>query len=236
MKTKSQKKVSTGSMADIAFLLLVFWLMTTSLREEQGILRILPALEENETISEIPDKNVLSVFVNLNDEILVEDQAIEIKELKIIAKEFLCNGGVFKDEQANSEFPERKWLRKDSLIQSINALKQRTNCSNKESIALRNDSLAKLLEKKLAVDYFGEFKILRSDVIISIQNDKTTSYAQYINVQNELTSAINKLRDQLCIQHFGIEFSKLDREKERDKIIAVRQVYPQRISEAEFKN
>jgi len=235
MKSKSTRKVSTGSMADIAFLLLVFWLMTTSLSEEQGILRLLPSIDETEISKEVHERNVLRVLVNKDNDILMEGEAIQVNEIKAMARAFLVNSGVFKNEKANPQFTERKWLKRDRLLEKIKRLEQRIKVNESLSNTSEQDTLNNLLEKKLALDYFGEFKILRSDAIISIQNDKQTSYDQYIKVQNELTSAINELRDELCLKHFGTLFSELDSEEERSKIIAVRQVYPQRISEAEFK-
>ena len=57
----------------------------------------------------------------------------------------------------------------------------------------------------------------------------------YIQVQNELTRAINELRDELSLEKFGKKYEELDKSipEEKEMIIAVRQVYPQRISEAE---
>ena len=73
-----------------------------------------------------------------------------------------------------------------------------------------------------------------------MQNDNATTYDTYLQVQNELQSAVNELRDELAIAKFGRTYKELedlyDRNLDKsllDKIIAVRSVYPQRISEAE---
>ena len=74
-----------------------------------------------------------------------------------------------------------------------------------------------------------------------MQNDNATTYNTYLQVQNELQSAVNELRDELAIAKFGRSYKELedlyDRSSEDrallDKIIAVRSVFPQRISEAE---
>jgi hypothetical protein len=74
-----------------------------------------------------------------------------------------------------------------------------------------------------------------------MQNDNNTTYNTYLQVQNELQSAVNELRDELALEKFGMTYSQLediyDRNKEDsktlEKITAVRAVYPQRISEAE---
>ena len=101
------------------------------------------------------------------------------------------------------------------------------------SVAASNDTL-KLWEAKLnAVNFFGEYRELKPSALISIQNDKATSYDLYIQVQNELAAALNELRDDLSIQFFEKPYKELDALEEHDKIMAIRQVYPQRISEAD---
>jgi biopolymer transport protein ExbD len=90
----------------------------------------------------------------------------------------------------------------------------------------------KLPEFKTGVEvpYFGTMDI--SKQIISLQNDRGTSYGLYIKVQNELATAYNELRDELALRKFGKRYDELDSEQQS----AIRKVYPQRISEAEPKS
>ena len=236
MKKRSLNKVHTGSMADIAFLLLVFWLMTTSLTEEKGILRDLPELDQTNESNVIADEKVLNVYLNLTNDLLVENEEIEIDQLKALAKEFLQNGGVFKDEKPNTNFIERKWIRAEDIEMKIELIeKQIQEDKNMVNLSLKGQ-LSLYKKQQMAISYFGEFKVLDSDAIISIQHDKASTYEQYVQVQNELSSAINELRDELSLEHFGLSYSKLLEEDRRNELVAVMQVYPQRISEAEFKN
>ncbi len=71
-----------------------------------------------------------------------------------------------------------------------------------------------------------------SKQIISLQNDRGTSYEMYIKVQNELVAAYNELRDELGNSKFGANYKNLSDDQRR----AIKQVYPQRISEAEPKS
>ena len=91
-------------------------------------------------------------------------------------------------------------------------------------------------EKKLnTINLLGEYMELPGSAVISLRNDTETSYDMYIQVQNELTRAINELRDDLSVEKFGKKYSELDKAfpDEKKMIFAIRQVYPQRISEAE---
>ena len=65
-----------------------------------------------------------------------------------------------------------------------------------------------------------------------MQNDRGTSYAAYINVQNELVAAYNELRNELSKAKFAKNFEDLDSEQQK----AIQKIYPQKISEAEPKN
>lgn len=71
-----------------------------------------------------------------------------------------------------------------------------------------------------------------SKQVISLQNDRGTSYGLYIQVQNELATAYNELRDELGRKKFGKKYDDLNKEQQD----AIRKIYPQRISEAEPKN
>ena len=68
--------------------------------------------------------------------------------------------------------------------------------------------------------------------VISLQNDRGTSYQAYIAVQNELVKAVNELRDEFAMREFGKKFSKLP----EDQQDIVKKVVPQNISEAEPKD
>jgi biopolymer transport protein ExbD len=96
MASSSREKISTeinaGSMADIAFLLLIFFLVTTQIVEDKGILVKLPVWSEEEPeITKMNSRNVYSVLVNAQNQLLVRGEPMEIPNLKDNAKEFISN-------------------------------------------------------------------------------------------------------------------------------------------------
>ncbi len=93
MAKRAAPEVNAGSMADIAFLLLIFFLVTTTIEKDSGINRKLPPIEESEEDVIIKQKNIFTVLLNKNDQLLVEDELMEIKDLKAAAVEFLDNNG-----------------------------------------------------------------------------------------------------------------------------------------------
>ena len=146
---RSSPEVNAGSMADIAFLLLIFFLVTTTIETDSGINRKLPPMEELEDPPITKQKNIFTVVVNKYNQLLVEEELSKIENLRSLAVKFLDNGGGNGDD---------------------------------------------------ACDYCqGNADPRSSDnpqkAIISLQNDRETSYKVYISVQNELVAAYNELRN-----------------------------------------
>jgi len=91
-RRKGAPEVNAGSMADIAFLLLIFFLVTTTIETDAGLDRMLPPIEPPDTDVVIKQKNIFTVNINKNGQLLVEDQLMELKDLRDAAKAFLENG------------------------------------------------------------------------------------------------------------------------------------------------
>lgn len=94
MARRSTPEVNAGSLADIAFLLLIFFLVTTTIETDSGISRKLPPMQD-ELVEPpvIKEKNIFQVIVNRNNDLLVEDELMELKDLREAAVAFLDNGG-----------------------------------------------------------------------------------------------------------------------------------------------
>jgi biopolymer transport protein ExbD len=184
---KRTPELNTASMADISFLLLTFFLLTSSIDTDQGITRKLPPPQPpNQKTVNIKDRNVLKVLVNKSDNLLVQGRPINIRALKETAKLFLANPG-------------------------------------------RREDYAEMEEKVIP----GLGKIAVSKGVISLKNDRGTSYDTYIQIQNELTAAISELRNDLSKQRFGVPFKDL---KNPTYIDAISKAIPVSISEAEPEN
>ena len=182
---------NAGSMADIAFLLLIFFLVTTTMDTDSGISRKLPPMPEKDqekSNDKIKERNVFVVLINKNNQLLVEGEPMDVRLLKDKAKEFIDNPA------NNPKLPEKK-------ITDIDG------------------------------KYFGHTYLV-SKGVISLQNDRGTSYGTYIQVQNELAAAYNELRNGLAMRTFGEKYKELSESKQK----LIKKVFPQRISEAEPKN
>lgn len=180
---------NASSLADIAFMLLIFFLVTTTMDTDTGISRMLPPPVPPDQVQDddqkVKERNIFVVLINKNDQLLVENKPMDIRYLRDAAKEFIENPAHRED------LPEFK---------------------------------------ETEVPFFGLIPV--SKQIISLQNDRGTSYGMYIQAQNELAAAYNELREELALRKFGKRYEELDEEQEK----AIRKIYPNRVSEAEPKN
>jgi biopolymer transport protein ExbD len=193
MESKKEiKEINASSMADIAFLLLIFFLVATTMNVDTGISRVLPAIPpENQKVqdADVKERNLLPVFVNTYDQILVARQPMDITQLKDKVKEFILNPN-------------------------------------------RDENLPSMKETEIEMPDGTTWIYPVSEGIVSLTNDRGTSYDMYINVQNELTRAFAEVRDEVALVKFHKKFMELT-EEERT---AVANAVPQKISEAEPRN
>ncbi|MCF0164413.1 MAG: biopolymer transporter ExbD [Bacteroidales bacterium] len=188
MASKKTPEINGGSMADIAFLMLIFFLMVTTMDQEKGLARRLPPLpSEDQKVDDtkINRRNIIIVKINSNDRLFAGNEPMDVSLLKDKIKEFLTN----PTEDPNLPEKEVKFI-----------------------------------------EGFGNYPVTKG--VISLQNDRGTTYSKYIEVQNELVKAINEIRDDFSMQNFGKKYINLDEDKQK----IVRDCIPQQISEAEPKD
>ncbi len=202
MAVRSAPEVNAGSMADIAFLLLIFFLVTTTIEKDKGIARQLPPKDEITNPPKIKEKNLFIVTVNREDQLLVEEKLMELKDLRQAAIDFLDNGGGASGTPEYCDY-----------------------CRGK-----RNPESSDNPEK----------------AVISVQNDRLTSYKMYIAVQNELVAAYNFLRDRESQRLYGWKFTEITKAIDEGnfegneaattpKLEIIQKLYPLKLSEAEPK-
>ena len=209
-KKKKVPGINASSTADISFILLIFFLVTTSMDTDMGLGRTLPKPPEDETVKkemDIKSRNLLKIKVNKGNDVLFmrdDEPALEIAT-------------VF-DEKLGVRVIPKKYA---------DIIKEKTKefIANKEA----KEGLPEVEVKK--IDLMGNMPVTVNHVI-SVQTDVQTHYVVYFQLQDILVAAYNELRDELSKEKFGYTFEHLQPEQQE----AVRQVYPQRISEAEPKN
>ena len=188
-KKRSMPGINSSSTADIAFMLLIFFLTTTSMDTDKGLARRLPPppdpnMQQDNII--VKERNILQVRINKDNQLMVGSDYMEVAQLRAKAKEFIAN----PNDDAN--LPEKH-------VKDIPLL--------------------------------GGACMVTEKHVISVTNDVGTSYQVYIDVQNELVAAYNELRNEMALARFGKEYLNCSEDEQK----AIRDYYPQKISEAEPK-
>ena len=201
MAKRAAPEVNAGSMADIAFLLLIFFLVTTTIETDSGISRKLPPpVEDDITPPVLKQKNIFVVEVNKNNDLLVEEEPMELKDLRAEAIKFLDNGGGKGNDRC----------------EYCQGAKDPSSSDNPNK------------------------------AVISLRNNRETSYKTYIAVQNELVAAYTFLRNRESRRLYGVSFEQMEKdakdvnypgnkEKLKEKIKSIQNLFPEKLSEAEPK-
>ena len=185
---KKTPAINSSSTADIAFLLLCYFLMTTTMGSQTGLSRRLPPMPDKEQKvddQKVNRRNIIIVKINSADRLLAGSEPIDVSQLKDKIREFLTN------PMNDPNLPEKE---------------------------------------EIEIEGYGKCPVSKG--VISLQNDRGTSYHAYIAVQNELVKAINELRDEFAKKNYGKPFIKLT----EDQQDIVKKAVPQNISEAEPKD
>ena len=185
---KKTPEINSSSTADIAFLLLCYFLMTTTMDQDMGLQRRLPPIPDpNQKVEDqkVNRRNIIVVKINSADRLLAGTEPMDVVFLKDKIKEFLTN------PNNDPNLPEKE---------------------------------------EIEIEGFGKCPVSKG--VISLQNDRGTSYEAYSAVQNELVKAVNELRDAWAMANFGKPYASLDEDRQG----IVRKAVPQNISEAEPKD
>ena len=218
---KSKRKVpgiNASSTADISFILLIFFLVVTSMNSNFGLQVMLPnpPEEQQQDEPEIHERNLLKVYVNMDNEIMVTPGKLregerplmlkvdELEELRDLAKDFITAntpGG-----KVNDNYPEPK--KKMDTITYINDAGIELHYPNGVSNVVRNNQH-----------------------VITLQTDRSTKYEVYFKVQEVLYSAYNDLREEFAKEVYGVQ--NPEKELTADELELCRRRYVNMIFEAQ---
>ncbi|WP_062056678.1 ExbD/TolR family protein [Aquimarina longa] len=143
MARRAAPEVNAGSMADIAFLLLIFFLVTTTIETDSGISRKLPPPQED--IVDPPvlkQKNIFVVELNKNNDLLVEEVPMELKDLREAAIKFLDNGGGKGEESCKYCQGSRDPSSSDNPNKAVISLRNNRETNYATYIAVQNELVA----------------------------------------------------------------------------------------------
>ncbi|KAB2807036.1 biopolymer transporter ExbD [Phaeocystidibacter luteus] len=187
MKSRRSSSFNAGSTADIAFLLLVFFLLVTTMQSEVGMQRKLPQLSNETPTAPIADHNILPIFVNSKGDLMVNQEYLELDGLRSLVKTFVDNNKLGTCTYCQGDGLENL---SDSPKKAVVSITSDRNASYATYISVQNEIAAAYneLRNEMAVREYGvEFDDLKGDV----QEIILRSYPMIVSeAQVELGSAV----------------------------------------------
>ena len=206
MAKRSAPEVNAGSMADIAFLLLIFFLVTTTIETDSGLNRKLPPIEEVEPPI-IKQKNIFQLEVNRSNQLFLkaagdDGSVIELKDLRKLTVEFLDNGGGVGPDACQNCQGKKNPQSSDNFQKAI--------------ISLQNNRATKY------------------DTYIAVQNELVAAYNELRNREfARLNPNMGISYVEADLTYSDPRTSADDKANLKEKIDVVKLLYPQKLSEAE---
>jgi biopolymer transport protein ExbD len=198
MAKRSAPEVNAGSMADIAFLLLIFFLVTTTIEKDKGLLRSLPPIDDTEVEPPIiKQKNLFTVLINRHNQLLVEDEEMQLKDLRQAAIEFLDNGGSTnaagescnyckgKKDEASSDHPDK----------AIISMKHDRETTYEKYMDVQNELVAayNFLREREATRLYKKYYPNAEKVFTAMLEEKEKNQFSKDEVLNERIETVKKL-------------------------------------------
>lgn len=194
MAKRETPEINAGSMADISFLLLIFFLVATTMDVDTGLQRRLPQMQDEpqEEEQKLYKRNIFQIVINGYDQLLIDDEIAEVEQIRAKVVDFIDNNG-------------------DGTCAFCRGAKSPASSDNPNK------------------------------AVVSLTNDRSTSYGLYVAVQNEVVGAYNELRNRYAKDNFGKTYEELTRlgvenpddENTAKKLKEIKDAYPLNISEAE---
>lgn len=184
-------EVNAGSMADIAFLLLIFFLVTTTIDTDAGLDRMLPPIEPPDTDVIIRQKNIFQVNINRDGQLMADEELTNIRDLRAKAIAFLDNGGAPSGSADYCDYckGERDPSSSDSPAKAIISLKNDRETKYGTYITVQNELV-------------GAYNDLRNrEAQRLFKRDFTDMEAEYLNpetpdnIREELKEKVKRIQD-----------------------------------------
>ena len=221
MPKRKAPEVNAGSMADIAFLLLIFFLVTSEMSKESGMFQLLPEKVEGPPPEPVNKRNVIEVLVNNNNLILFEGKLVKMEEIPTLVKEMILNASNRKD------WPVSRAVTEEELQGRIDKNKKALEEADETKQASAKRKLRKSELRLKALQVFGD-DFRKSEHVVNMQATQGAEYDTYILLKDHLKRAYTALRSDLAKKVLNRGWEDLTLQ-EREML---KMVYKENISEA----
>ncbi len=247
-------EINAGSMADIAFLLLVFFLVTTTINvPEKGVKTVVPKkVEKNDDDQIIKVKvlprDILKIKANARNQLLIEGEVYEPEEADIIYDMVIKfydshtrARGLSEDDidgDGKTDFPVRWEVTTDTIKQEVEKWKEQLNSAL--SYDMEPDFFQFMVDrwedKQMVLDEIGTYYELPDAASIKFETDDETTYGFYLKVLDIIQAAKSKVLNDFCESTWGLKYEDMkfgnseggipNEEKYKKELKIVEMLYP----------
>lgn len=263
MAKRDIPEINAGSMADIAFLLLIFFLVTTTMEKDTAYIRQIPKkIEINVPPPDIEDRNICEIRANSRNELLFRNEPLEDPD-KISDKiiEFYEMNEGLSDEQTGIkiadpsykgfDYPFYSFVTEREVLDAIDhendLLDAADEAENYDFVEFHDKAIRDWRKKITAMKTLGitELKEIHQQAHIRVAVMQKTEYRLFAKIQSEIEEALYELRNKAAEKYFGESYGiiknrraqdKADEKGDQKKLDALEVLYPARIIEVRPKN
>jgi biopolymer transport protein ExbD len=233
MARRQISEINAGSMADIAFLLLIFFLVTTTMEVDAGIGKNLPFKLDIPPPPPPPslERNVLEINANMKDGLLVEKEEIEMDQLYDIAYSFYTANRAKED--LDKDMPNYDLVTLMQCQNQLAILEPQLELSPNSKYVMSEIDNWKIKRELCLASPSGSYKQINNSAVVRFEIQSKTSYGLYIEVHNILKKVVNDLRKEKCEEMKWGDYYALreDNVDDQTTIKKLRILIPERILE-----
>lgn len=262
MAKRDIPEINAGSMADIAFLLLIFFLVTTTMDKDTAYIRQIPKKLENvPPPPDIEDRNVCEIKANNANQLLfrgkpldnpdnISEKIIEFYQMNEDLAESQIEGKISNPGYEGYNYPFYTFISKEDIAANIDReyedLDKAEEDGNEELIEFHDKAIRDWQEKMKAVRTLGIDVLheIHAQAHIRIVVQQRTDYELFAKIQSEIEEGLFELRDAASEKYFGESYQtlktraamdKADEKGDRPKLKVLEVLYPGRIIEVRPK-
>jgi biopolymer transport protein ExbD len=243
MAKREIPEINAGSMADIAFLLLIFFLVTTTMDKDTGILRQMSVKIEikPDEIVDVAKRNLMKIQANAQGQLMIRKDLAQLSDVREKVREFYT-ANMF--DEVNPDMPRYNLITKQFCDSNITEIDKYIDALGDNMEAFVDFKMAerKEYEKRLKViETLGKpYREIEQVAAVQIELQTRTEYELLVSILNEVKAAINDLRDEKAKELFGIAYRTMIQQSTTnpakeveyaDKIQLIEILIPERIVE-----
>jgi biopolymer transport protein ExbD len=256
MAKREIPEINAGSMADIAFLLLIFFLVTTTMDKDQAYIRSIPKkIEIKSDPVKVEERNILAIKANNQNQLMVRGEVFsDPDKISDFILKFYRTNQNSPGQYVENNFPLYSVLRMSQIDGNIETVLSEAEAmeaagGSKEMIDFKYNQLAEWEKKKRALKLYGGDILpeIHFQANIRIEVMQATAYSLFAKIQTEIEEAVYELRDEEAKKLWGVSYNTLKRKEanendktkvkeEKDRLELLEILYPARIIEVTPKN